>query len=440
MESEVKFFELKNGIKVHYVKKDKLPIFYANVLFNRGSIDEQDKRGIHNFTLRLLAEGPEGKSPVEFSKELEKLGLRIKTRSGYSFTTFELDGLSDFFLDALIKLEELIRKPAFREEDFKRLKDQYFTAVKLGFQDPEFVSSYFSNMFYFKDVPPLSALPDFGFVRDVLGLTLEDVKNYYTSLYDNSNFSVIIVSNLEISEFKEKIENLNLPLGQKSSRRFIEVPEFKFDKVYIVNMDIEQAHLKIVNPAVKRNDPIYGAVKVANFIWGGSDFSSRLMKRVRVKEGLSYSVNSVVNFGIPLNGDIIAPYSVISCETELNKARKAFDAILEEKAKVLRDGFEKEELEHAIQFFKGSIPLLVESYAQLLSMITEEIIYGLPYFHWKKEIAEIENLNLELVNEAARRFLSFKKPFILIVGKASKLKKQFEDFYTEIVEPEDYIR
>ena len=439
MKSEVKFFELKKGIKVHYVKKDKLPIFYANVLFNRGSIDEQDKRGIHNFTLRLLAEGPEGKSPVEISKELEKLGLRIKTRSGYSFTTFELDGLSDFFLDALIKLEELIRKPAFREEDFKRLKDQYFTAVKLGFQDPEFVSSYFSNMFYFKDVPPLSALPDFGFVRDVLSLTLEDVKNYYTSLYDNSNFSVVIVSDLEISEFKEKIENLNLPLGQRWSSRSIEVPEFKFDKVYIVNMDIEQAHLKIINPAVKRNDPIYGAIKVANFIWGGSDFSSRLMKRVRVKEGLSYSVNSVVNFGIPLNGDIIAPYSVISCETELNKARKAFDAILEEKTKVLRDGFEKEELEHAIQFFKGSIPLLVESYAQLLSMITEEIIYGLPYFHWEEELRAIEKLTIDEVNKGAQVLLSFESPFVLIVGRAKKLKNQFKDFDIEVIEPEKYL-
>ena len=131
MKDEVKFFELENHIKVHYLKKDKLPIFYSNMLLHRGSIDESRKRGIHNFAFRLLMEGPEGKSPVDFSKELEKLGLRIKTRSGYSFTTFELDGLSNFFVDALIKLEELIRKPAFREEDFKRLKDQYFTAVKL---------------------------------------------------------------------------------------------------------------------------------------------------------------------------------------------------------------------------------------------------------------------------------------------------------------------
>jgi zinc protease len=204
-------------------------------------------------------------------------------------------------------------------------------------------------------------------------------------------------------------------------------------------MDIEQAYLKIINPAVKRNDPIYGAVKVANFIWGGSDFSSRLMKRVRVKEGLSYSVNSVVNFGIPLNGDIIAPYSVISCETELNKARKAFDAILEEKTKVLRDGFEKKELEHAIQFFKGSIPLLVESYAQLLSMITEEIIYGLPYFHWEEELRAIEKLTIDEVNKGAQVLLSFESPFVLIVGKAKKLKNQFKDFDIEIIEPEKYL-
>ncbi len=440
MRGEVKFFELGNGIKVYYLKKDKLPIFYANILLNRGSIDESGKRGIHNFAFRLLMEGPEGKSPVDFSKELEGLGLRIKTRAGYSFSSFEIDGLSNFFEDALKKLEELVNRPAFREEDFKRLKDHYLTAVRLGFQDPEFVSSYFANLLYFKEVPQLAALPDFGFVKDVMSLTLEDVKNYYATTINNAASSIVVVSNLEVIGFKDKMERLKLPINSAKSKRSIEVPLLKFDKIYIVDMDIEQAHLKIINPAVKRDDPVYEAVKVANFIWGGSDFSSRLMKRVRVKEGLSYSISSVVNFGIPVDGDIIAPYSVISCETELAKCRKAFDAILEERSKVLREGFEKEELSHAIEFFRGSIPLLVESYAQLLSMLTEEIIYGLPYFHWEKELESIEKLNLDELNYGAQILLKFESPFVLIVGRAKKLKGLFKDFEIEVIDTRDFLR
>ncbi len=435
----VKVLRLSENFEVIYLKREKLPIFYANLLLNKGSVDETGKRGVHNFTLNLMIQGPKDKTPVEFSQEMEGLGLRLRSRSGYTITLLEIDGLSEKFREGLQMVKEILESPAFRSDDFKRLRDQYLTAVFLGFQDPEFIANYFSHLFYFNDAPRLSPSPELGIVKDVLRLKLDEVKSYYDFLRQGLKYTLVVVSNLDIESFADKI-NVFEDRVEKTYQR----PELKFDykgfeKVYIVDMDIEDAHLRIMHPTVHRKHPLYYAVKVANYIWGGSDFSSRLMKRVRVKEGLSYSVSSTVNFGIPVNGDLIAPYLTVSCETDSEKMRKAYDFIMEEARKVLNEGFYEEELEDAKKFFKGSIPLRVESYAQILTTLTEEVVYGLPFFHWEKEVESVQKLTLEDVNVGALKLLNFEKPFLLIVGKSKELSKQFKDFEQEVIKPHKFL-
>jgi zinc protease len=45
-------------------------------------------------------------------------------------------------------------------------------------------------------------------------------------------------------------------------------------------------------PALKRGDPDFFALAVGNYSLGGGGFVSRLMKEVRDKRGLAYSVHS----------------------------------------------------------------------------------------------------------------------------------------------------
>ncbi len=440
MDNRVFKLKISDNFEVYYLRREKFPIFYTNLLIDKGSVHEKGKRGIHNFTLKLINEGPVGKSPVDFSQELERMGLRLKVRSGYSISTFESDGLSDFFSDSITKLSEIMTAPAFRGEDFKRLKDQYVTAIQLGFQDPEFIASYFSNYFYFQNVPELRALPDFGLIPDVLSLELNEIKDFYAGLLGKTRIRVVVVSNLDL---QERIQDFEV-LKDVRSAEFTLVNLWesypKFDKIYFVDMDIEQAHIRVIAPSIPRSHPSYQHLKVANFIFGGSDLSSRLMKRLRVKEALTYSASSSINVGIPLNGNIVGAYKVIACETNKRNVRRAFDLIFDELSKVHEEGFSEEELQDAVSFFKGNTPLKMESYAQLLSMITEEVIYELPYFHFEEEVNEIKGIKIQELNDVALRFFNFDHPFILIVGKASTLKEYFTDLEAEFIDPMEYIK
>jgi zinc protease len=53
-----------------------------------------------------------------------------------------------------------------------------------------------------------------------------------------------------------------------------------------------QAHLLLGLPALRRGDPDFFPLAVGNYSLGGGGFVSRLMKEVRDKRGLAYSVHS----------------------------------------------------------------------------------------------------------------------------------------------------
>jgi zinc protease len=439
MDKKVGYFKIADHIEVYYLVRDKLPIFYANLLHYRGTIDELGfKRGIHSFVLRMLLEGPKGKSPAEFSRELEQKGLRIKTRAGYAISSFEIDGLSDYFFDSIKESKEIITNPAFREEDFQRLLEQYRASVLLGFQDPEFVTTYFSTYLFFRDFEALRTLPDFGLIPDVFKLSFDELKNYYSSVFKRASLKLVVVSNIDLSKKIKELEVLSeISPGEKRNEIKGNVGQFK--KAYIVDMKIEQAHLKLMVPTIDRRHQDYQALRIANFIIGGSDLSSRLMKRLRVREGLTYGVSSVYNPGIPVDGQIVGANISIQCETEMRKSRKALELIYDELAEIREKGFSEEELADAKSFYKGSLPLRVESYAQVLSMLTEEIVFGLPFFHWEEELKDVENLKLEEINQAAFSYFNFDSPFILLVGNASKLEREFKDMEIEVIDPWKHI-
>ena len=66
--------------------------------------------------------------------------------------------------------------------------------------------------------------------------------------------------------------------------------------------DSSQTHINIYIPAIKREDEDFYNILVANHIFGGSGFGSRLMREIREKRGFAYSIYSYLSmyndFGI----------------------------------------------------------------------------------------------------------------------------------------------
>ena len=432
-----KIFILENGLKLITIQRKKLPITYIKLIVRSGAINEPlSRKGTSYLTAKLLNEGTKEKDSTAFAREVEKLGGDLTSKSGYSISTIEGDSLSDKFeaLTGLIK--ELLTGAAFREKDLSRLKKQIKTGFLLRMQDPNYVSLYYFTKFMYKDYPLLSTLPE-GTPESVEKIKRNEIIKFFKDHYTPTNSFIVVVSDIGGDRIAEIIHRaLSGWIKEAIEKPKLEqIPDVTGPTLYIVDMDVTQSHIKIGRHSISRANPDYNSLRVANYILGGSDFSSRLMRKIRIEKGLAYSVYSSITPGYPTEPQPLRGSFYISMETSTENTRKAFDLLLKEVKKFTMEGPSKEELEDAKSYYHGNIPLRSETYEQLAVLAMDEELFGLPWKHWIKDVEEIERLDRTKVQETASKYLNLEHYVALIVGNAQKLLPQFKDLHPEVIKP-----
>lgn len=433
-----KIFKLENGLKLITIERKKLPITYIKFITRSGAVNEPlTKRGTSYLTAKLLNEGTKEKDSTTFAKEVEKLGGDLTSKSGYSISTIEGNSLSDKFEALTGLIQELLTSPGFREKDLARLKKQIKTGFLLRMQDPNYVSLYYFTKFMYKNYPPLSTLPE-GTPESIEKVGRNEIIEFFRSHYTPSNSFIVVVSDIEPNRVEEIVQRALSSWVKDVTEKpqLKQIPDVTGPQLYIVDMDVTQSHIKIGRHSISRADSDYNSLRVANYILGGSDFSSRLMKKIRIEKGLAYSVYSSITPGYPTEPHPLRGSFYISMETSTENTRKAFDFLLEEVKKFTREGPSEEELSDAKSYYHGSIPLRSETYEQLAVLAMDEELFGLPWKHWIKDVEEIERLDITKVHEAASKHLMLDQYVAVVVGNAQKLLPQFNDLHPEIIKPQ----
>ena len=151
---------------------------------------------------------------------------------------------------------------------------------------------------------------------------------------------------------------------------------------------------------ISDNDADYPALMMANYLLG-SGGSSRLWKRIREAEGLSYDVRSSIGWSS------IEPHSdwqarAIFAPQNQQKVEAAFKA---EVARALKDGFSEQELAEAK---RGLLNLRRLSRAQdgtIAAQWARNLYLGRTFAISAKVDAALASLTLAQVNEALRKYL-----------------------------------
>ncbi len=167
---------------------------------------------------------------------------------------------------------------------------------------------------------------------------------------------------------------------------------------------------------MRDDDADYPAMMVANYLFGGGSLKSRLMDRVRQKEGLSYGIGSSVDISAIGRA---ARFSVQGIAAPQNLG-KVDAAVKEELARALKDGFSADELARAKsgilqenQRARAQDSALSAGWARLLDLDRT--------FAWSKQIEDkISALTVEQVNEAFRKHIDPAKLSVVIVRDEAK--------------------
>ena len=164
--------------------------------------------------------------------------------------------------------------------------------------------------------------------------------------------------------------------------------------------------------ALRDDNPDYAALLLGGYMIGGGVLNSRLAKRIRQEDGLSYQLGgSISGHPIDESGTFFA-FAIYAPEN----AEKLEAAFREEIQKVLDEGFLADELEIAKHGYLQSRQLSRAQDPSLVGALTQGLYLDRTLMWDAGQEERIQALTVEEINSAVRRYLDLSKMTIVKAG------------------------
>lgn len=344
--------ETIGGVKLALLnKKTRGNAVFANLTLRFG--DEKSLMGTRtasDLAADMLSKGTQKRNRQQFQDELDKLKARVGISGSGAIANISIETTRDNLIPAMQLLMEALKTPSFDAQEFEKLKQENITALEAQKSEPSAKASDALNQlttghFPKNDIRYKPSMDEA--LVEYKQAKVEEALAFYKNFYGASNATMSVVGDFDEDALKAMVKN---ELGTwKSPKPYTRVPEIYMEPKPLTKAietpDKANAFFLAYQPLkIKDSDPDYAAMELANYmLGGGSGLSSRLMNRIRQKEGLSYGVGS--NFSAhPIDqfGNFVA-YAIYAPEN-IQKLEAAFK---EEIDKMLKEGFSDKEVEEA---------------------------------------------------------------------------------------------
>ena len=412
-----------SGLRVYFVNVPELPMLDLRLSFAAGSAYDANKLGIAGMTASMLNKGAAGLNADQIAEVFESVGANFSASSGrdtasISLRTLTLEEQMGTAIDTWLKV---IEKPEFPESDFQRLKKQALIGLQSEKQNPGSIA----NKAFYKNLYPDHPYgqPQNGDEASIDALSTNDLKAFYKQYFVNNNGQIALVGAIDkqtakaIAERVSKaLEGGNRGVGVKAAA----IPEVKpltAAKTIRIPYPSSQAHIFIGQPGDKRGDKDYFPLYLGNHELGGSGFTSRLMKEIRVKRGLSYSVYS---YFIPMKE--FGPF-MLGLQTKLSQTDEAIKVARDVLETFQKEGPSEENLKASKINISGGFPLRTASNSDILGYIEMIGMYDLPLNYLDTFTQVVNDTTREQVIDAFQRRVNLDKLLTVIVGGEVEAKK-----------------
>jgi zinc protease len=348
----------------------------------------------------------------------ESTGAIFSTSVNKDKSSVSLRSLADKkYLEPSVKmLLKILSDSVFPKSEVILQKERTLSSISEDKSDPSEVSS---NLF-FKEIYGNYAygFPSIGSEESIEKIKRKDIINFYKENINSSNASIAIVSSLSKKDIINLSEKISKSLSFSSPKKNV-LNNFQKNnkKKYIFKkFNSEQAHIYIGGQSIKRGSKNHLPLYVGNYIFGGSGFSARLMKELRVKRGLTYGVYSYI---YPMKN--IGPF-VVGIETKAEQAQESVRLIHKMLKEFHANGPTDKELTHAKEAIINGFPLRIDSNQDILNYLSMINYYDLPINYLNTFIDKISKITKKDILRAFKEEIDVNNLITLVVGN-EKAKK-----------------
>ncbi len=417
---------LKDNIVQLKVPSD--PTISFAIWFKVGSQnDPTGKAGLANLTAAMLTEASTQQN--SYDQILEKLypmaasyGASVDKEMTVINGRIHRDNLDRYFE----LFTQAILSPAFKPEDFERLKSNTVNYLEktLRYANDEALGKEVLYQAIFKDTP--YGHPEAGLIESVKSITLEDVKNFYRTYFTRDNVVIGLAGGFDdklVRRLKRALSKLPpgapVPVAKPSP-----LP-IEGRQVILVEKDTRSSAISIGFPIdVVRGEDDFYALWLANSWFGEHrNSSSHLYQVIREARGMNYGDYSYIEcfpngwarqFPAPNVGRRQQIFEIWIRPVQTDAAHFALRAALRELQKLIDHGMTQQDFDLTKKFLKKYYLHYAPTTSLRLGYKLDDQFYGIED-HLKKFPEMLDRLTLDDVNAAIKRHLQYQNMKIVIV-------------------------
>ena len=406
---DIQHWEAETGSRVHLVESPTLPMVDIRIDFGAGSAyDPEDKAGLASLTRRLLDTGADGLDEQAIAERIADAGARISGGTENDRAHLSIRALSseDELQAAVDIAARLLARPDFPEQASARERQRSISGLRDALTRPATIASRAYSARVFENHP-------YGRNTTVASLeTIErdDLQDFHAKYYTARNASIAIVGDVSRAQAEAIAKQLTEELAEGDAAPKPDEPAMPAHSKEHIPHPSSQAHVAAGMPGIARDDPDYFALLVGNHTLGGGGFVSRLMREVRDRQGLAYSVHSYFH-----PHHVKGPFR-ISLQTRGSQADKAVDTVEKVLVEFVSDGPTEDELEAAKDNIINGFGLRLDSNSKLLDHVAMIGFYQLP-LDWLETYTEhVADVTTDDIRDAYSRRIRPDNLVVVIVG------------------------
>ena len=426
IDSRTTTVEIADGMRAALLpKQNRGDAVTIRVTFRHGTEDAlRGQSTAAGYAGSLLMRGTENRSRQEISDEFDRLKIQGGVGGGVSAASIGMTTVRENLPAALRLAAEIVRQPAFDENEFELLREEYLAGIEAQRSEPQALASnalgrHLSSAF---EPDHIFYVPTFDEQAERnKAATLEEVRGFWSTFYSGNHMDIAVVGDFDPDETVGLLKELFADWR-------VEAP---YERVATPYRDLETVAVDIETPD-KANAVMYAtqrlrmrddhadhpALVVGNYMLGGGFLNSRLAVRIRQNEGLSYGVGSQFNADSIDEVGGFGGYAIFAPEN----ADKVVDAFKEEVEKALESGFTDEEVAAAKKGILDSMQNGRSSDTSVANILLGNMFLGRTMAFTAEQEAAIAALTPDAILAAMRRHIDVAKMSVFRGGDfANKL-------------------
>jgi len=301
IDKRTKTLTLPNGMKVALLPK-KTRGETVNLVLQMQFGDEKSLFGqsaVASMTGSMLMRGTAKHTRHQLDTEFNRLKASVGVGGSATGATAAAQTVRANVPNVLRLIAEVLREPAFPADEFEQLRNTQLAAIEQGRRDPQALGRLefrrLFNTFPKGDVRYMPTVDEQ--LADLKAVTLDQAKAFHAKFYGTNHAQLAVVGDFDadaiaklagelFGEWKSAspYERVKQPYVANPSKDLrLETPD-KANAYFVAGMNI----------AVNDRSPDYPALLLADALMGGPP-GNRLWKRIREKDGVSYSIGTALD-------------------------------------------------------------------------------------------------------------------------------------------------